>query len=96
MEGLKVLRMWTPGHTVQFLRQYFARWEPNGEWDGSEWRLRERSEGLRDWLSRQERENPDVRRVAAKEGRRITINGEHFDYRLTPRGDGLVMERRPK
>ena len=88
--------MWTPGRVVQFLKRNPAHWERAGEWDGSEWRLREYSEGLTDWLSRQERENPDVWRVAGKEGQRITIRGEHFDYRLTSRGAGLMIERRPR
>ena len=88
--------MWTPGRVVQFLKRYFARWERIGDWDSSVWHLHESSQGLREWLSRQERENPGAWRAAANEGRRITIRGEHFDYRLTPRGEGLVMERRPK
>ena len=86
--------MTTPGHVVRFLMRNLARWEPNGEWDGSRWSLRDSSDGLTSWLSRQEWENPDVWRVAAKAGQRITIQGQHFDYRLTSLGAGLMMERR--
>ena len=83
--GLGALAMWRA-----------TRWERTGEWDGSGWHLHESSEGLMDWLSRKERENPDVWRVAAEAGQRITIRGKHFDYRLTSRGAGLMMDRRPR
>ena len=88
--------MWTRRHAVESFRRTRAHWERIGEWDGSEWHLRELSEGLADWLSRQERENPDVWRLAAEEGRQFTIRGEHFYYRLTSLGAGLTMERRPR
>ena len=88
--------MWTPWPVVQFFKRNLARWERTGEWDGSGWHLRECSDRLSVWLAQKERDNPDVWRVAAKEGRRITIQGFHFDYRLTAQGAGLMMERRPR
>ena len=88
--------MWTPGHAVKSLKRHFAHWEPNGAWDGNGWYFREKSDGLTDWLSHQERKNPDVWRVAVREHQQLTIRGERFDYRLFPRGEGLIMERKPK
>ena len=88
--------MWTVKRVVQLLKRNVVRWEPVGEWDGTAWHLRKRSKGLEEWLERREREHPDAWRAIAEGGRRLTILGEHFDYRLTPRGAGLLIERNPR
>ena len=77
------------------VRQRFRRWERIGEWDGGGWHIREHSDGLTDWISRQERKDPEVWSSAVRKGRRFTIHGGRFDFRLEPQGDGLTLERRP-
>ena len=90
--------MSTPERVARFFKHPLARmrWERTGEWDGSAWQLRESSNGLTAWMSRQEWDTPNVWRVAAEEGRAMAIQGRHFDYRLTPLGAGLVMERKSR
>ena len=87
--------MLTPRGLLHALKHNLARWERIGEWDESGWHLREHSDGLADWISRQERRDSDVWSLAVRQGRRTTIHGGRFDYRLVPQGDGLTLERRP-
>ena len=87
--------MWALRDLVRALKHAHPRWERIGAWDGSGWNLRESSEGLRAWLSHQERRDSDIWSLAVEEGRQISIRGEHFEYRLVPRGDGLTIERKP-
>ena len=47
-------------------------------------------------MSRYERHNPGVWEVIAERGRRIILEGDHFDYRLIPLDAGLMLERRPR
>ena len=92
----EITTMWTPRQAVQLITRRLVHWESIGEWDGGGWHLLDASEGLTRWLSRYERHHPGVWKETAERGRRVTLEGDHFDYRLIPLDAGLMLERRPR
>ena len=83
----------------ELLKRLFAGWESIGEYTGGQWDIRGASEDLLATLDGMERNRPAIWADAAVRGRRITVKGQHFNYRITPtRSEGLrlVIERKTK
>ena len=84
---------------LEFIKRKLNRWESIGSWRNGEWSIEKASEGLLEWLRETEQRDPSVWDKLARSGRRFTIHGEHYDYRVTTlpgSGPGLVVERRRK